>query len=351
MAEKITIAAVGDILMWRKQIASAKVPGKDQYSFDSMFKEVTPILRNADLTIGNLETTLSGREKNYQKRNPKTTYPMFNCPDELATTLKRIGFDVLTTANNHCMDRGVNGLKRTIQVLDRHQFYHTGTFQNQKEANTPLILTRKNIKIAILAYTYGTNYISVPKDKSWLVNRIHPQKIQNDIRAVRGKVDLVIVALHFGKEFRRYPNDKQKSLVTQLWKSGADIILGAHPHVIQPMVSQKIKTNDGKVKKVFAIYSLGNFISDHMFKNIHADSGMILKLDITKDDSGATSLTDVSYIPTWVHHITKNGFTKFRVLPIQRFLQNPDYLLKKADIETMRQVWRNTTSHLKGKAK
>ncbi|TCS83148.1 CapA family protein [Tepidibacillus fermentans] len=351
MATKITIVAVGDILMWRKQIASAKIPGKNQYSFGSMFQEVAPFLRNADLTIGNLETTLSGREKIYQRRNPKTTYPMFNCPDELALTLKKVGFHVLTTANNHCMDRGVNGLKRTLNVLDQNQLLHTGTFRNQKEADTPLVLNLKGIKIAIFAYTYGTNYIAVPKSTPWLVNRIYLKKMQNDIASIRSQVDLVIVSLHFGREFYRYPNEKQKKIVDFLWRNGADIILGSHPHVIQPMITKKIKRIDGIEKRVFAIYSLGNFISDRMFNNIHADSGIILKLVIHKDSSGSTSIEDIYYIPTWVHKIPTKGIPKFRVLPIKKFLQNPDRWLTKNDLDTMKMVWSNTTSHLKGKAR
>ncbi len=159
---------------------------------------------------------------------------MFNCPNELAGTLKRAGLHVLTTANNHCMDRGVNGLKRTLQVLDQHQLYHTGTFRNPAEASKPLILNVKGIKIVILSYTYGTNYIPIPKNSPSIVNLIHPPKIVHDIHIVQPNVDVVIVSLHFGREFHRYPSDFQKGLVELLWKNGADIILGAHPHVIQP---------------------------------------------------------------------------------------------------------------------
>jgi len=348
MATKITIAAVGDILMWRKQIASAKIPGKNLYSFDSMFKEVAPFLHSADLAIGNLETTLSGREKVYQMRNPNTTYPMFNCPDELAGTLKRAGFHVLTTANNHCMDRGVNGLKRTLEVLDKQQLFHTGTFRNPKEADTPLILNIKGIKVAILSYTYGTNYISIPKDSSYIVNLIQPSKIIRDIRHARSNADLVIVSLHFGREFHRYPSDFQKDTVQLLWKNGADIILGAHPHVIQPMISRNIKGTDGTEKRVFAIYSLGNFISDRMLNNLHADSGMILKLNVIKDDKGRIQINNIRYIPTWMHKRSINSITKFRVLPVKKILQSPDHLLTKEDLTIMKKVWNNTTTHLKG---
>ncbi|WP_339061275.1 hypothetical protein [Tepidibacillus marianensis] len=115
-----------------------------------------------------------------------------------------------------------------------------------------------------------------------------------------------------------------------------------------PMVSRKIKRADGTEKRVFAIYSLGNFISDRMLNNLHADSGMILKLTIIKDDKGKTQLNDISYIPTWVHKRYTNGIAKFRVLPIKKFLQSPDRFLTNQDLSTMKTVWNNTTTHLKG---
>lgn len=347
----IKIAAVGDILMWRKQIQSARFGGTGKYSFDSMFKEVTPYLKAADLTIGNLETTFSGRERNYQKRNPATGYPMFNCPDELASTLKKAGFDMLTTANNHCMDRGIDGLKRTVRILDQHGLAHTGTYRTREDSKKYLVVNKKGIKIGILAYTYGTNYIPVPKDSSWAVNRINDKQMISDLHKLRGQVDLIIVALHFGREFYRYPNKRQQQLVQKLFRNGADIILGAHPHVIQPMAVYRFKQSDGTVKRKFVIYSLGNFISVRMFNNLHSESGVILNLIIKKNEKGETRITDIQYIPTWVHRRNKKTGMTFRVLPIRKFINNPDPYLIAKDLSTMQQVWKNTTSHLKGTAR
>ncbi|GAA4705684.1 CapA family protein [Brevibacillus fulvus] len=340
MTTKIKIVAVGDILMWGKQIAAAKKNGG--YSFRSMFQEVRPYLRGADLTIGNLETTFSGREKQYQQKNPKTGYPMFNCPDELAKTLKATGFDVLTTANNHCMDRGVRGLKRTLQVLDRHGFAHTGTYRKKEDSRKFLIKNVKGIRVGILAYTYGTNYISVPKSKPWLVNRIKLEKIRSDLRRLRKKADVTIVALHFGQEFRRYPTDKQKRLVKAVLKAGADVILGCHPHVLQPIVWKN---------RQFAIYSLGNFISARMRDNLQTESGVILNLTIKKEDNGETYVSGFDYIPTWTQKWSKNGKASYRVLPVKKFLRHPDSHISAKDRDTLKQVWNNTTAHLKGHAR
>jgi poly-gamma-glutamate synthesis protein (capsule biosynthesis protein) len=332
MTTEITVAAVGDILMWGKQISFAK--NRAGYSFDSMFRQVSSYLRSADLTIGNLETTLSGREKKYQKKNPRNGFPMFNCPDELAAALKKSGFDVLTTANNHCMDRGEKGLKRTLNILDRHGISHTGTFRSQKEAKRFLIKEKKGIKVGILAYTYGTNGIAVPSSKPWLVNRIRRAKMLKDLHDLRKKADIIIVALHFGREFHRYPSEKQKSIAQLLLQNGADVILGAHPHVIQPMVQ-----NNGK----FVIYSLGNFISARMRNNLHTESGVRIR----KEEDGNTVVSSVSYIPTWTQQESANGKKRYRVLPVRKFLRHPDSHLSKNQLETMRKVWRNTTNHLK----
>ncbi|MBO8162907.1 MAG: CapA family protein [Brevibacillus sp.] len=348
MTTRVKIAAVGDILMWRRQIHSARMGKEQRYSFDEMFREVAPYLQSADLTIGNLETTLSGRESRYQRTNPKTGWPMFNCPDELAGALKRAGFDVLTTANNHCMDRGVQGLKRTLRVLDQHQLAHTGTFRTREEAQSFLVKEVNGIKFGILAYTYGTNRIPVPKSKPWLVNRIRKNKIIHDLKRLRPNVDVIIVALHFGQEFKRHPNASQRALVRALFQHGADIILGAHPHVLQPMYVKQMENAVG-LKKKFVIYSLGNFISDRMLNSLHADSGVIVNINVEKNNQGQVRISDVHYVPTWVHKPVRQGKLRFCVLPIRSALVNPSLALSQRDRRTMRRVWKNTTSHLKGK--
>ncbi|MCF6093091.1 CapA family protein [Microaerobacter geothermalis] len=341
MTTKVRIAAVGDILMWQKQIDSAQISGTNRYSFDGMFKEVASYLRKADLTIGNLETTFSGRERLYERKNPKTQYPMFNCPDELAGSLKRVGFDVLTTANNHCMDRSESGLRRTLQVLDSNEIKHTGTFRSVEESRKPLIIKVNGIKIGILAYTYGTNYLPVPQ--SWMVNRIHDKKMKAEISYLKSRVDLVIIALHFGREFRHSPGYGQRTLVDNLLDWGADIILGSHPHVLQPMY---VKDN-----KKLVIYSLGNFISDRMRNNIDTESSIILCITVMKDINGKVRFSRVSYIPTWVHRYYLGKKIKFRVLPIRFFLNYPDRYITKKDLDTMNRVWVRTTKLIKGRAK
>ncbi|KPV41982.1 CapA family protein [Alicyclobacillus ferrooxydans] len=343
----IHIAAVGDILMWQRQIHAAKVAGQNKYSFDSMFQPVAPFLRRADLTIGNLETTLSGRESTYQRRQPKTGWPMFNCPDELAPALKRAGFDVLVTANNHCMDRGISGLRRTLGVLDKVGIKHTGTYRTYAESQQYLIKNVKGIRVGILSYTYGTNGNKVPADARYAVNYIHMGKIKTDLKRIKQKSDVVIVVYHFGQEFHRYPNARQKALVKHAFQNGADIVFGVHPHVLQPTTLQWVAQSHGNKKRKFAIYSLGNFISDKMMSDPYSASGVIMNLQLQKQSNGTVTMQKITGIPTWVHKIHTKSRVKFRVLPVRKYLKTPDGLLTKSDIRTMHTVNRNTSVHLK----
>jgi len=293
MTQVITIAAVGDILMWERQIAAARV-GRNRYSFDAMFAHLTPYLHRADLTIGNLETPLAGRERRYQIGTARRGFPRFNCPDELAATLKRTGFNVLTTANNHCLDRGVKGLTRTLDVLDRHEIAHTGTFRTQEESKRHLILEKNGIKVGIVAYTYGTNKQSVPISLHWMVNMIDTNKMMQDIAALRPLVDLVVVCPHFGREFSHAVTPQQRTLVTHLFHAGADLILGAHPHVIQPVEIRKTPLPNGTVKQQVVAYSLGNCISERITIFPHTECGAMLYLTVQKDEEGNTRILHVS---------------------------------------------------------
>lgn len=316
----IRVAAVGDILMWHRQIQSAKVSGTNTYAFEDMFSDVRTYLNSPNLTIGNLETTLSGREQIYERVSQKTHYPMFNCPDELAKALKWAGFDVLTTANNHCMDRGEAGLKRTLHILDKHRIGHTGTSASREQAGKLLIRNVSGIRIGMAAYTYGTNFIEVPKERPWLVNRIWLKKIEYDIGRLRQNADIVIVSIHFGQEFHRIPNEKQCNIVDKLFYYGADIVLGAHPHVLQPMKWKRIRDKYGVEKRRFVAYSLGNFVSVRMWKNPLTQLGAILTFSIEQDGSGVTRVIGAKAVPTWTLRDVKNGRERFRVLPVSRLV-------------------------------
>lgn len=347
--DSVKIAAVGDILMWANQIRSARMPGNN-YSFKYMFDEAVSFLRDADLTIGNLETTFSGKGMHCQYINPKTGWTMFNCPDQLAADLKNCGFDVMITANNHCMDGGIEGLKRTIDILDGADLHHTGTFKDYESSNNKFILDVKGIKIGVLAFTYGTNGNMIPEQEKWAVNLINDSMLET-IRSMKGLVDLTIVNLHFGIEFLRQPNIRQRKWTQKCFEYGADIVLGNHPHVIQPMKLKRVRDIDGNVRDRFVIYSLGNFISDRMVKSSYSAQGLILNLTTARTETGEVRITDIEYIPTLSHCKKQDNSARFIVSPVGKCLNAKDSSLSPEELNSFTTAWSDITGLLGGKAK
>ncbi|KRE70426.1 CapA family protein [Paenibacillus sp. Soil750] len=334
---EILIAAVGDLMVKRYIISDAKL-ANGTYSFDPLLEKVAPILKKADLTIGNLETTFAGTKGGVRR---KSRGPLFKCPDELAPVLKRAGFDVLITANNHCMDFGAKGLLRTLRILKQNGIDYTGTFESENKAKEYLIKNIKGVKTGILSFTSGLNGISVPSNKSWMVNLIQTKKIIEDIHHLKKHVDLVIIYLHFGNEYSHTPNLKQKQLVRLLFKHGANIILGSHPHVLQPLSTRG--------EQQFVAYSLGNFISTKLMKNSHTQSSIILNIKVKKNEEGKIFISETNYIPTLVHRKTENGRNKTEVISIHEALNENNPKLSAKQRERFQNMLNQTKKIIKSK--
>lgn len=304
----IRIAAVGDLMVKRYIISDAKNDGA--YNFDPLLEKVAPLLQKADLTIGNLETTFAGKTDGIRR---KSHGPLFNCPDELAPALKKAGFDVLITANNHCMDHGSAGLLRTLKVLDRYEVGHTGTFSSAADSRRPLVRDVKGIRVGILSYTSGLNGIPLPPDRSWMVNLICRNKVIEDLRRLKKQADLVVVYMHFGKEYTHVPNGKQRQYVDLLFKHGAHIVLGSHPHVLQPLRARG--------RRQLAAYSLGNFISTRLKENAHTQCGVILNIDVVKEENGTIAIEKTAAVPTVVRRVSAGHRYRTEVLPLRDALR------------------------------
>lgn len=340
--ERFTILAVGDLMVHTPQLTSARVA--DGYDFEPCFAPVASRITAADLAIGNLETTLAGADRGY------TGYPMFNSPDSFADALVESGFDVLTTANNHTLDRGPAGLTRTLDILDELDAQHTGTARTAEEAERILMAEVNGAKVAILAYTYGMNGFTAPSDKKWMVNVIDTTRMVADVKRARElEPDLVIVSIHNGVEYQRQPSESQKAVEMAMIEAGADVVLGSHPHVIQPMQTVEATREDGTPRTGFIIHSLGNFVSNQ--RERYRNTGLLLELGFEKDvRSGVTSLVSVEYVPVWVDDTDEAG-KEHRVLPIGDVLADSAYPgVDTADRTRIQQAWDDTTSHLGGSA-
>lgn len=335
--ETITITAVGDFLMHLPVVNSAKKPDGG-YDFKPIFSEVAGFLSAPDLTIVNLETRLGGKGFGY------SGYPLFNTPEALATDLKTLGVDVVATANNHSLDMGWQGLVNTIDHLEAVGLSHIGTYRNVEESQKVFVTEVKGYKIGILNYAENTNGIPIPKGKEFAVDLINSEKIFKDIAKLNElNVDLIIAYLHFGTEYQRQPNQSQIKLVDDLFKQGVDIVFGNHVHVIQPMEIKQLQNQEVK-KQHFVIYSLGNFVSNQEWR--YSNCGLIVNVTL-EETSGNLMIKDIDYVPVWVHIFNKEGKRNYRVLPVQKALEDyeagVDTFLTLKDFNKLKEVWQDTT--------
>jgi poly-gamma-glutamate capsule biosynthesis protein CapA/YwtB (metallophosphatase superfamily) len=309
---RLSLLFLGDIMQHDSQISDAWDPTMKSYNYFPCFKQIKPYTQAADLTIANLELTLAGP--------PYKGYPQFSAPDELLVALKDMGIDVMVTANNHCVDRGKQGLERTVALLDSFNIPHTGTFVDDvsKLNEHPLLINRNNFNLAILNYTYGTN--GMPVTEPNIVNTIDTAAIRIDLHKAKSlKQDVVIVFVHWGSEYQSLPSEWQEIVADHCFKNGADLVIGAHPHVIQPMEWDKNKNQ-------LIAYSLGNFVSGQ--RKRYTDGGAMINVELEKvsyaSDSSKTRIDTANYILQWVYRteIGKNYY----MLPVQKFEKDTTFI-------------------------
>lgn len=299
---RLSLLFAGDVMGHDSQIAAAYDPVRKTYNYDSCFSAIRPYVESVDMAIANLEVTLAGP--------PYKGYPQFSSPDALALSLQRAGFDALVTANNHCVDRGKKGLERTIAILDSFKIPHTGTFRNQEErnANYPLVLHKNGFRIALLNYTYGTNGLPVYAPN--IVNIIDTAVMRKDLaRTKELSLDVIIVFTHWGAEYQSLPNASQKAITKWCFAQGVHLVIGAHPHVIQPMEFHAAQNQA-------IVYSLGNFVSGQ--RKRYTDGGAMAYISFEKiryaPDSAVTRIDSTGYFLQWVYR-TQDASRDYYVLP------------------------------------
>ncbi|KTD16002.1 capsule biosynthesis protein [Legionella lansingensis] len=293
-AANVHIIAVGDILLHGKLQQKGLEKG-----FSTVWLAVMPQLSKADITYGNLEGPVAEmlNRRGNETSEPKqayTSYPMFNYPPSLLSALKLSGFDVLSTANNHTLDRYGKGVDKTIAALHANQIAFTGTRRQNSQDVWFAETTVNNVSIAWLACTQDTNGIADTHRQVLLCYR-DKQQVLNLISELSQKYDAVIVTPHWGVEYQGKPNRGQQQLAKEFAEAGALAILGSHPHCIQPFAWLTTKTG----KKVFVAYSLGNFISNQGSLKNRASG--LLSLYLQKQD-GVTVIHKVNYQPTYMEN-------------------------------------------------
>jgi capsule synthesis protein PGA_cap len=328
--KSFTMAAVGDVLTHEGlAIRARKYAGsKGGFDFRPMFEKVKPALSAADVAVCNVESPISKNNQNL------SYYPRFHVPHEIALAVVDSGFDVCSTANNHAIDVGPDGVVETLEALDAAHLAHAGTGRTPEEASKPAMLEVKGLRLAFLSYTFSLNGLTLPADKKWMVNLIDSARMLADARSAKAAgAQFVVVSIHWGTEYQADPNEQQRRVAEDLLKSpDVDLILGSHVHVIQPVA---------KVGEKFVLYGMGNFISRQAAYCCPAETqdGVIFHFAVEEVPGGAV-VRKVSYTPTWVEPST------FRIVSVAEALDDPSTAA--TNRKGLEISWRRTTSAVKG---
>lgn len=303
-ASEITLLFAGDAMQHQAQLDQAKIRGGgNRYDYSQCFGMIAPTISEADYAVVNLEVPLGGGPV-YRG------YPCFSAPDSYAEALRDAGFDLFLTANNHCLDSGMKSARRTLAALDSIGVDHIGTYHDasQREKLVPFIKDIKGFKIGFLNYTYGTNGIE-PRD-GMEVAMIDRDRMAREIEKTRkAGAEIVVVTVHWGVEYVLTQNRNQEELAKFLLDHGTDLVIGSHPHVIQPMM---VVDNEKTGKKSLVVYSLGNFISN--MKTGDTRGGALVRAVIGRDSNGKPIFREANY-DTFLSAKPANNSQNYRVIP------------------------------------
>lgn len=327
--QELSMIFIGDFMGHQDQIDAAYNSKTGRYNYDSCFQYIAPLLSDADFTIGNLELTLGVK--------PYSGYPQFSSPPDFAKAISNAGVDILSTVNNHSVDKSDIGINRTIFNLDSLNISRLGTYlsPDDKDSLSPLIIEKNGIRIALLSYTYGTNSLIAPPP--YIVNYLDSTVIANDVANAKIKnPDAIIVFVHWGIQYTDFPSNNQKDWNSYFKSLGVKIIIGSHPHVVQPMEWRK---NDSSL----VVYSLGNFVSHQ--RTFPRDGGSIVKIRISKK-ANRINIEEANYALTWVYEYVENNKKKYLVLPVKEFENNPDFFKSLKDFNKMQRYIKHARNHL-----
>ncbi|SDR05613.1 CapA family protein [Virgibacillus salinus] len=301
--KEITISAIGDMLIHNTVYEDAQTDSG--YNFMSMLERVKPFLNDTTITFANQETMIGG------KLLGLSSYPTFNSPYAVGDVLKKSGVDVVSLANNHTLDGGEEAIQSAIEHWESIDMMYTGAYKSEADSNKIRVYeTDEGISVAFLAYTYGTNGLQVPEGKNFLVNLIDKEIMASSIQKAKKQADAVVLSMHFGNQYERLPSEGQKELVQFAADNGVNVVLGHHPHVLQPI--DWVEGANGN--KTLVAYSLGNFLSgqDEFYRRI----GGIFKFTIHKTIKGEKETVEVKspqLMPTFVKY---SNWANYQVAPM-----------------------------------
>lgn len=354
-----TISVQGDLLMHKYLFDqnSACYKGAGSYDFSSIFRYLTDTLSGYDYSIANLETTFGGDEFPYRGN------PLFNCPDPFADSIQAAGYEMLLTANNHCYDTRMTGIKRTLEQVRSRNIATLGTRMSTDESRYSIV-DINGIRVGMVCYTFTTSMLEgkprlngdVPVEEPELVNYFSNQKLNvfySEMEEIVAGMnadgaEAKVIYIHWGEEYELKENGTQQQIAQKLCDMGMDVIVGGHPHVLQPM--SLLTSGTDPEHKTVCIYSLGNSVSNQRIhemrlKTGHTEDGCVFTMTFEKYEDGSVYLADVDVLPTWVNMHSKNGGKEYNILPLDPAKQDQwqeMFNLTDAELEACKSSWERT---------
>ena len=354
--------ATGDLMLHLPIIRSAK-SGKT-YDFSSIFQYLNRYINQADYAVVNLETTLSGTDG-----LEYTGYPKFNSPDAITTAVKDVGFDMMLTGNNHCYDYGTPGLKRTLQTIKDAGLAPLGTTESNDEPKFA-VKDVDGIKIGMICYTYGeigdkadrpsVNGLPTDSAAAGLINVFDYSKLDAFYSDMKSQIasmeamgaETVVLFIHWGEEYTTKSNEKQAAIAQKMCDLGVDVIVGGHPHVVQPM--ELLSSTTDPDHKTICLYSTGNFLSNQRATNIslttgHSEDSLLFTFTFVKYSDGTVVVESVDLLPTWVLIRGSGDNRKYQILPLDQTVADwkTTFDLSKSQIEDAQASFNRTSKIVK----
>lgn len=329
--EKVSIAAVGDVMYHSPQFLSSK-KSDGSYDFDPNYMHVKDIISQKDVSFANFETVTAKNKK-------PIGYPTFNSPPETITALKNAGFDILSTANNHSFDQGSQGIVDTLDRIEENGLKAIGTRKSQQD-EMKRIIEVNNIKIGLLCYTYGSNIPA--KDLDAQLSIYQEERMKTDAAQLKEQgAEVLIAYMHWGNEYEPVQNENQKMIADQFFQADVDVVLGSHPHVIQPAEWKTVNE-----KNRYVIYSMGNFVSNQrseIMGTSKTENGVIVTFDLEKSKEGKVEIKEVNPIPTWVYKQNAVSLNQYQIIPLtQEYVEDNKLNLSESVLSTMKKSREDT---------
>lgn len=333
-----TIRAIGDVIIDKTTLDNCAIVKNEEYDFSPLFELVGGVMSDADLTMINIEASLRKHKYGYMG------YPQFCTPHSILEDLKAVGVDMLTMCNNHALDNYFDGLKMGLDYADAAGLLHVGAYRTQEEHDTPEIYDIGGIKVGMLNYTQYTNGMADLSDEAATIygmRLMDGADYEGDIAALKNAgAEFTIAIMHWGEEYIREPEDSTKAVARRLVAAGADLVIGGHPHVVQPAEYITATQADGASNTALVVYSIGNFFSEHRHKNkAYTDNGVIFEFTLSDDGQGGVELNAPAFIPIYMWQMEGGGAYEFRAVPSGVYLNNPPAGMSGSEYERMVQSY------------